>query len=89
MPSGRQLLGFLEIGIGFMLLIWGIWLWRNPSKLSSDSWIYKYFLLDWKIGPRRKTDVAQLNIKQLRYYSLRTIASGIFLMVLGMVSLIS
>jgi hypothetical protein len=77
----------LEITIGILLLIFGTWLWLDPNVLSRESWLYSYWLIDWKIGPRKKTDIDKLNNKQIRYYCLRMIGGGIFLIILGIVSL--
>lgn len=76
----------LEIIVGIALLMAGIWLWFDPNVLSRESRLYSYWLIDWKIGPRKKTDIDKLNNKQIRYYCLRMLGAGVVLLILGFVS---
>jgi uncharacterized membrane protein YiaA len=82
-------LGSVFILVGIMILMFSVDLWRHPESLNPRGFWYRYFLRDWKAGPRsRKSKKAGLTPKRIRYYALRNTVGGLSLIVAGVLLIV-
>lgn len=81
----------LRLVIAVPLLLGGMWsiwwgqrLWRHPDRLKPETVMYRYFLIDWRTGPRSRDGKRQgLTNKRIRYYAVRVVLGGALGMLVG------
>jgi hypothetical protein len=76
--------GGLMLSVGLAIVLWSWHLWRKPESLSRSSLLYRYFCLDWQVGPRRKKgSPEQLTNEQIKYYAVRGVGAGVLLIIVA------
>ncbi len=75
---------------GLWMLWWGSRLWRHPEDLRPGTVMYRYFLTDWRTGPRTAASRRQgLTHKRIRYYGVRVILGGALALMIGVALIVT
>ena len=83
-------LGVAFILVGMLVLRFGIILWHDPTSLNPSGFWYRYFLRDWKAGPRSaESKKGGLTPRRIRYYAVRNVLGGLTLIIAGVLLIIA